>query len=200
MKPSHLILLVEEPSAEAALAPLLPMLLPSTTFEVHSFGSKDRLKKKLRDRLRGYASWLPDDQRIVVLVDRDDDDCVELKKQLLEDVAASRLRPRSRGQAWQVAIRIVVEELEAWYFGDWEAVRKAYPKVPPTIPKQAKYRDPDAIAGGTWEALERVLQSAGYFPGGLAKIELARTVSSHMRFERNNSRSFQAFSTLLRDL
>lgn len=201
MKASHLILLVEEPSVEAALAQLLPMLLPSTTtFEVHSFGSKDQLKKKLRDRLRGYANWLPADQRIVVLVDRDDDDCVELKELLLKDVDAAGLRPRSSGHAWQVAIRVVVEELEAWFFGDWEAVREAYPGVPTTIPMQAKYRDPDAIAGGTWEALERILQGAGYFAGGLAKIELARTVSSRMRFERNSSPSFRAFSTLLRDL
>jgi hypothetical protein len=55
------------------------------------------------------------------------------------------------------------------------------------------YRDPDSIAGGTWEALERVLKSAGYFRTGLRKIELARSVAKHMDPQRNRSRSFRAF-------
>jgi hypothetical protein len=38
-----------------------------------------------------------------------------------------------------------------------------YPRVSKSTPERAKYRDPDAIAGGTWEAFERILQNAGYF-------------------------------------
>ena len=48
---------------------------------------------------------------------------------------------------------IAVEELEAWYFGDWVAVREVYPGLPATVSNKANYRNPDQIRGGTWEAL-----------------------------------------------
>jgi hypothetical protein len=59
-------------------------------------------------------------------------------------------------------------------------------------PPEAK---PDAIAGGTWEAMERVLRKAGYFNSGLRKLNLARSVAAHMDIHRNRSRSIQAFAT-----
>ncbi|MGH7753687.1 MAG: DUF4276 family protein, partial [Gemmatimonadales bacterium] len=62
------------------------------------------------------------------------------------------------------------------------------------------FRDPDGIAGGTWEALERVLQRAGYFKAGLRKIEAARTISNNMDPDRNRSASFTAFRDALREL
>lgn len=94
---------------------------------------------------------------------------------------------------FQIVNRIVIEELESWYFGDWEAVRSVYPKVPSTITSKQQFRDPDGINGGTWEALERIFQRAGYFKSGLRKIELARNLASRMEPERNSSRSFQVF-------
>lgn len=43
-------------------------------------GTRDfALLARLPERLRGYASWLPDTWRIVVIVDRDDADCTTLK-------------------------------------------------------------------------------------------------------------------------
>jgi len=88
---------------------------------------------------------------------------------------------------------MAIEELEAWYFGDWEAVRAAYPRVPQSVPNQQRYRQPDAIAGGTWEAFERLLQRHGYFKGGLPKIEVARTLGSHLDPTRCRSPSFVCF-------
>ena len=66
-------------------------------------------------------------------------------------------------------------------------------KWTPNIPAKQGYRDPDAIAGGTWEALERVLQRAGYFRSGLRKIEAARAIAEHMDPARNRSASFRSF-------
>jgi hypothetical protein len=34
-----------------------------------------------------------------------------------------------KDKSFQVLNRIVVEELEAWFFGDVQAIRQAYPKV-----------------------------------------------------------------------
>jgi len=192
-----LIVFVEEYSMEAALEQLLPKLLGDIEFQIVRFQCKDDLLKHAPDRLKGYSSWLPDSWRILVLVDRDDDDCNELKERLEQMAGAAGLMTKMRaghGQRFQVVNRIAIEELEAWFFGDWAAVQAAYPRVPATVPQKAGFRDPDAIAGGTWEAIERVLQKAGYFSTGLRKLELARSVAGHMHVPHNRSSSFQAFT------
>lgn len=192
-----LIVFVEEPSMEVALEQLLPKLMNDADYEIRRFQCKDDLLKNLPDRLRAYSSWLPPTWAILVLVDRDDDDSHLLKQTLENMAAAAGLVSKTNagnGNTFQVANRIAIEELEAWFFGDWPAVQAAYPRVPATIPQKAGFRDPDAIMGGTWEALERVLKRSGYFKSGLRKMECARTVAQHMDPARNSSKSFQAFS------
>ncbi len=88
--------------------------------------------------------------------------------------------------------RVAVEELEAWYLGDLTAIRAAYPRVPATLNKKRGLRNPDSVAGGTWEALDRVLKKAGY-PAGLRKIAAAEAIAPHMEPSRNTSHSFQIF-------
>jgi hypothetical protein len=198
---NHVELLVEEPSAEAFFQTLLPRLLPQDcSFAVHAFQGKDDLLIKLEPRLRAYASWLPADWRLFVMVDRDDDDCRALKRRLERIARHAGVRTRSSGAAsWQLVNRIVVEELEAWYFGDWEAVHAAYPRVSTTVPRRRGLRDPDAVAGGTWEAFERVMQAHGYFEEGLQKIAVARALGTCMDAERNRSTSFRTFHAALRE-
>ena len=196
MTAQHLEFLVEERSMEALLLALLPRLLPrDRTFQVHVFQGKRDLLQKLESRLRGYARWLSDDCRIVVMVDRDNDECHALKAQLEEAAGRAGLLTRSRaaGHPWQLVNRVAIEELEAWYFGDWQAVRAAYPRVSATIPNKAAYRVPDAIPGGTWEAFERILKRHGYFTTGLRKVEAARAVAAHIDPARNRSQSFGLF-------
>jgi hypothetical protein len=192
----RLIAFVEEESAEAALSLILSKLLPESEIQIIRFQGKHDMLQNLLLRLRGLKSWLPDNWMLLVLIDRDQDDCKALKKRLevIADQAGLVSKTAARSNArFQVVNRIVVEELESWFFGDWEAVHKVYPKVPRTIPAKEKYRNPDAVVGGTWEALERILKRAGYFESGLRKIELARSVSVHMEPSRNKSRSFQLF-------
>ncbi len=197
---NHIELLVEEPSAEAFLRALLPRLLPQgRSFDVHAFQGKGDLLAKLDQRLRAYATFLPDDWRLFVLVDRDEDDCVELKRRLEATAREAGLATRSRPRAgaWQLVNRIVIEELEAWYFGEWDAVQAAYPRVPATLPHRRGFRDPDAVAGGTWEAFERVLQRHGYFQEGLQKIAAARAIGARIEPRRSQSTSFRAFHAAL---
>lgn len=189
----HLELLVEEPSMEAFLRALLPRLLPQHhTFDIHAFQGKADLFGKLQARLRAYAQWLPDDWRIMVVVDRDDDDCLALKQEMEAEAREAGLRTRTQaeGGSWQLVNRIAIEELEAWYFGDWQAVRIAYPRVSANVRNQRGYRHADEIAGGTWEAFERVLKRYGYFRQGLRKIETARTLGAVVDAERSDSPSF----------
>lgn len=201
MTVSHLEFLVEEPSMEEFLRVLLPRLLPhDRTFAIHSFRGKPDLRRKLDARLRAYSRWLPEDWRIVVMVDRDEDDCLALKGEFETAARNVGLRTRSAapGCSWQVANRVVVPELEAWFFGDWEAVRDAYPRVSATTPKQSRYRDPDSI-NHTWEAFERILKRHRYFATGLRKTEVARAVATHLVPDRNRSHSFRVFLNAIRE-
>jgi hypothetical protein len=196
MRTEHLEILVEEPSMEAFLGELLPRLLGErASFTLHPHRGKNDLLTKLRPRLLGYAAWLPESWRIVVVLDRDDDNCDRLKQQMEETANGAGLRTASAVGAgpWRIANRIAIEELEAWYFGDWCAVRECYPGVSATVPMQVGCQDPDAIAGGTWEALERILQRAGHFRSGLRKLELARAIGRRIEAARNSSHSFQVF-------
>ena len=193
----HLEFLVEEASLESALSQLLPKILPSAvTSKIHSFRGKTDLLAKLPNRLKGYQAWLPPDWKIVILIDEDREDCLKLKKQLeIMAISAGLITKSScqKGKSFQVLNRIVIEELEAWFFGDVEAIRQAYPKVSPNLAHQQQFRDPDAIKGGTWEALERVLQKAGYHSGGLEKYKASSEIAQYMNPQLNRSTSFQVF-------
>ncbi len=72
----HLELLVEEPSMEAFPRGLLPRIFPvGCSFDIRTFQGKPDLLSNLDNRLKSYAQWLPDDWRLLVMVDRDNDDC-----------------------------------------------------------------------------------------------------------------------------
>ena len=181
---------------ERFLAEWLPRMLPSDcTFAIHAHQGKHAMLRKLEGRLRGYAASMPPQCRIVIVVDRDNDDCLELKSRLEEICRRAGLRSR-RAQGnpdWQVVTRIAIEELEAWYFGNWSAVRAAYPRISPNTPRQAAYRNPDAISGGTWEAFERILQKSGYFGQGMAKLKVATDIGREFDPTTSTSSSFWVF-------
>jgi hypothetical protein len=197
----HVYFFVEERSMEEFLRPLLPRVIGEIGFEIFTYQGKDDLLLRLPDRLRGYA-WIPDTYRLVVLVDRDGDDCVELKARLDASAQEARLVTRSnaKGRRWHIASRIAIEELEAWYFGDWQAVLEAFPRAPVNVPARAPFRDPDAIAGGTWERFEQVMQTTGYFPGGLEKVRAAREIGARITPGANRSSSFRSFLAVLNEL
>ena len=201
MSGHHFELLIEEPSMEAFLGQVLPRMLPEdSTAAIRTFNGKPDLLRKISSRFRGYRRWLPENYRIVVLVDRDNDDCRALKCALerAADDAGLITRKKAGGEAWQVANRIVIEELEAWYFGDWTAVRSAYPRVSDDTPRRANFRDPDAIVGGTAEAFERVLRRHGHYAAGLSKFDAAQRIGPHIDPMQNRSRSFASFRDVLR--
>ncbi len=187
----HLEILVEEPSMEAALRAILPKMIGEMSFKITQYTDKQTFLNRLPNRLHGYARSLPPSHRIIVVIDRDNDDCRKLKSciETMAQKAGLRTRQDHRGPA-QVIVRIAIEELEAWYFGDWQAVQAAYPRAR----KPDKYcRAPDAIRGGTWEAFEGVMKKSGYFTSGLRKIEAATRIAPHIDPARNTSPSFQAF-------
>jgi Domain of unknown function (DUF4276) len=193
----HIEFLVEDLSTQEACKILLPKLLPSgTEYEIRSFRGKQDLLSKLLERLNAYRRWIPQDWHIVVLIDLDNDNCRDLKCKLENISQQAGFITKTaciQGQTFQVLNRIMIEELEAWFFGDVEAICQAYAGIRSSLAQKAQYRDPDAIQGGTWEALQRELQRAGHFKGGLDKVKAAREIAQFMNPEVNRSPSFQTF-------
>ncbi|NJP67161.1 DUF4276 family protein [Streptomyces spiramenti] len=189
---------MEEQSAKHALHPLLSGLADEAgaTVALHAFRGKPDLLKKLPQRLSGYAATRKrgDDPRVAVLVDQDDD-CGELKRRLDDHARAAGLVPRrdaAAGRPFNVLNRVAIRELEAWCFGDWEAVRLGSPKVAQQPPRT--YRtNPDAAVGKCSDAFERVLAAGGIRVA--AKPLWAERVGPHLDGARNSSTSFQAFVT-----
>lgn len=201
----HFEVYVEEPSAEVALGVLIPRIVgEGHTQRIYNLHDKRTLLRELPGRLQSYRHAPMEDVRIVALIDRDQDDCAALKDEMERMAAAAHLTTRSASHPGSrkpvMDTRIAIEELEAWFLGDVPALRVPYPKIPVGLDRQATFRDPDAVAGGTWEALERAMQRHGYHAGGLAKIRLAREVAPHMDPERNRSESFCRFRDALREL
>jgi len=200
---TSLWILFEEPSATEAGRILVPKVLgpnhPPVYYIQHQ--CKADLLNRLPGLLRGYSRTLNPGDKVVVLIDKDREDCKELKERLEEFVRkAGFLSTAGRTGTRRVFVRIAVEELEAWYFGDWAAVCQAFPNVPETIPSKSRFRDPDDIRGGTKEAFERILQRAGYYRTGVPRIEVARRIAQFMDPAQNTSRSFQLFRDTLQKL
>ena len=185
---------VEEPSMEATLIELAPRLVGQAAFKIINYRSKAALLKKLPDRLRAYRARLPqEDIKIVVLLDSDSGDCVELKRQLEGFALQAGLRTKSsaEGDIFDVVNRIVCQELEAWFFGDAEALRSAFPRLPKDFERKRRFRNPDSIPN-TWEALDRLLRQSRCDASG-SKIDRARRIAGHMVPARNTSPSFRTF-------
>ena len=195
----HLEFYVEEPSMEITLENLIPKIRPDVTYNIYQFEGKQNLLRNLPNRLSDYKKWITSDIKILVLVDRHADDCYVLKDQLESISAKAGLTTKTTSlDLFQVINRIVVEELESWFFGDVEAIRAAYPRVPVTLGQRAPYRNPDAIRGGTSKRLAKIL--AADHPGRLQKHRAARDISAHMDPDRNCSPSFQVFRDALKSI
>jgi len=197
----HVEFLLEEESAEVTLKALLPKLFTpaGATFRIRPLRGKQTLLKELPKRLLGYREMLHTrpDLRVVVLTDRDRDDCIKLKQQLesFAHIAGlpTKTSPSATGQ-FIVLTRIACEELEAWLLGDQDAIRAAYPRVKPHHFKAAFTHtvDPDAIRGGTAEALERVFVAAN-ISESRKKYDRATRIAPHLDPARNQSASFRCF-------
>ena len=190
---------VEEPSAEAALIELVPRILADYPdqyeYDIFPFQGKTDLLRKIPTRLKAYP-YRVDSWRVFILIDQDEQDCLSLKADLERIAHEAGLNTRATNpNQVQVINRIIVKELESWFFGDIPAIVAAYHRVDPHLSEHAAYRDPDAITGGAWERLERLLAYA--HPGGLEKIRAAAEIARHMDPPRNRSRSFQTFRRAL---
>lgn len=190
--------MVEEQSAEETLKHLLPRLIGQRAqWKLINAGSKSALLKKLPRRLAAYRQRIAqgEDLRLVVLVDRDDEDCVALKGSLEAMARAAGLTTKSAPDdsgRFLVLNRIVIEELESWFIGDPAALRSAFTSLPAIDANKGIFRNPDN--GGSWEALHRFPKKHGIYKRSYPKIDAARRIAPRLDVQANRSRSFQVFA------
>ena len=208
----HIEVLVEDQSGMKLLEALLPKLLGEQgqphTWRLHAYKGIGRIpqnlgtvadpaKRILLDRLprllQGYGRT-PGIDAVVVVVDSDKQNCVDFLAEL-KALAAP---------APQTLFRLAIEEVEAWYLGDRQAVLSAYPRAKTAV-LDSYVQD---SACGTWEKLADALYSggsaafrkAGGRSPGQVKYEWAEKIGPLLAPERNLSPSFGKLCDGLRRL
>ena len=155
---------------------LLPRCFPGMDFLCISHEGKNDLEKSIPRKLR---AWQEPGVRFVIVRDNDGGNCRQLKEHLVK-----MCREADRDDT---LIRIAVQELEAWYFGEPEALAEAFCRDDlRDIGRKARYRNPDRIERPSRE-LARLLVPDFH------KISGARKMAAHLDPGRNRSGSFSAF-------
>jgi hypothetical protein len=190
--------LVEGPSEARMLEGLLPRLIPNHRFKVYPHQGKGRLSRDpdkrpdplqrglldlLPAKLRVFGSSLnPETDRVVVLVDTDEEDCVQMLERLREALESISPAPLC-------LFRLAIEEVEAWYLGDWEAVKRAFPQA--VRARYSSYK-PDSIIG-TWELFQKVISDTAERKLYWAERMGGELSAEQGRWTTNRSPSFRKF-------
>jgi hypothetical protein len=172
---SRLVFMLEEPSMKVLLEVLLPRLFPELDILCVTHEGKSDLEKSLPRKLK---SWQVPEDRFVVVRDADGSDCKALKDALMAVCSES-------GRS-DTLIRIVCQELEAWYFGQPEALATAFGNDSlRALGGRARYRNSDSIV---WPA-KQLSDLCTEFQ----KVDGARRIAHHLSYPQNVSPSFRAF-------
>jgi len=173
----ELVFFLEEESAKALLAGLIPRLIPAdspvrTRFIV--FEGKQDLDRQLERKLRGYLNRKAS---FIVLRDQDRTDCHKAKSSLV-----ARCHKAGRPNT---VVRIACRELEAFYLGDLRAVELGL-RVSGLLPKQKKanFRNPDQVHSPSQELAR--LTNRRY-----QKVAGSRAIAPYLDLEKPGSRSFR---------
>lgn len=211
----HIEILVEDASGKVLLESLLPRIIgrfgePHTWRIVAYKGighipknlqtSGDPARRILLDQLprllRGLGKT-PGIDAVVVVLDADQRNCVDFLAEL--KALAAGCNPPSN-----TMFRLAIEEIEAWYFGDSQALADAYP----TVKREVLRRYQQDSVCGTWERLadavypggSSAVNKAGWPLPGQLKHEWARKIGPLLDPDRNVSPSFGKLRDGLRRL
>ena len=167
----HFEILVEDISGKTALEIIVPKIISAEhTFKIISYkgigriptdlkSASDPKKRILLDQLpqlvQGYgqtfSQYPPDCPAVLIVICDLDNRCLStFRRELLDIVNKCNLPPKTQ-------FCIAIEEGEAWYLGDFAAIKKAYPKAKQKV--LDSYTN-DSICG-TWEKLADAVYSGG---------------------------------------
>lgn len=165
---------------------------------------KHNLLKEIATDFKNYAEQWKDSQdfRVIVLVDRDRDDCKNLNNTILK-IAVEQGLPCDplHNPIVPLLTVIVIQELESWFLGDMKAIQTLFPNVVENPYFQTTYTTTDQIENPKEELL-LVLQYYGHFLNyeRLSAKTMAKKLAPHMTPDSNRSASFQFFNRRLQDL
>jgi len=209
----HIEFLVEDASGAKLLEAVVPKIIGAHgtlhTWRVHPYRGIGRLPKQLipgsqpskrilLDQLprllKGYGRT-PGIELVVVVVDADDRDCSIFLKELNDMLVSVDSPPTT-------LFRLAIEEIEAWYMGDRNALLTAYPHA-----RRASLNAyvQDSVCG-TWERLADALvkggsaaiKREGWPAPGQLKFEWAERIGPLLDAENNLSPSFRKLRDGLR--
>ena len=206
----HFEILVEDSSGTKLLAHLMPKFVgpydSPHRWTLRSYGGIGHIPKNLaNDRfpgnrgllanlpklLQGYART-PGYESVIVVCDSDRRDCKTFLREL------RRVATEAKAEAITM-FRLAIEETEAWYLGDHQALLTAFPNAKKRLLN--KYKQ-DSICR-TWERLADIVHPGGsaavVHPGNL-KHEWANRIGPLMDPDRNCSPSFGKLRDGLRRL
>ena len=207
----HFEILVEDKSGKIALEQIVPKIVPEdSTYKIISYRGIGRIPKNLNQNsdpskraflnqlprlLQGYGtafSNYPKDYlaALFIICDLDDRDLDSFLTELNDVLDACNPKP-------DVSFCLAIEEGEAWFLGDLEAVIQAYPNSQKSILNA--YVN-DSICG-TWELLADAvysgghsdLKAKGYFAVGAEKCNWSEKIPPFMVIDANKSPSFKHF-------
>jgi len=209
----HIEFLVEDSSGAALLEAMIPKVIGEQaaphTWRIKSYrgigripknliSSGDPQKRILLDQLPrlllGYKNT-PNTDAVVVVADTDSRKCGVFLQELNELARRCDFQDKT-------LFRLAIEEIEAWYLGDRQALLAAYPRA------KKKVLDgytQDSVCG-TWELLADAvypkgadaIKKNGWPSSGQLKHEWAKNISVHMDVDQNASPSFKKFVEGLR--
>jgi hypothetical protein len=176
-----IVFLLEEESAKVFLQGFIPRICNNEyEFIYISFEGKQDLLKQLPRKLR---YWQKPDSQFVIIIDQDMDDCQRLKSRI-RDICESSGKSKA-------LIRIACRELESWYLGDLDSVRKVYDLDSiGKLKKKRRYRNPDIIQNPDKE-LQKITNNL------YQKVSGSRNFGLILSETNNKSKSFQVFCTAI---
>lgn len=178
----RLVVFTEEQSMQVTLEALLPRLgLAAEDYQIVTFDGVRDLERSLTRRLR---RWQDPRARFLILRDNDRGDCKRRKMRLQELVDGS-------GNRLPAKIRIVVQELEAWFLGDITALEQVGLLRSGRRPSVLR-QDPESH-GKPMDVLRQ-------FDRTYQKNLGAKRIAPNMRLDDNTCRSFHATIKAIREL
>lgn len=173
---SRLVVFAEEESIKPVIQAILGRMdIGSDRYLIITHQGARDLEKSLRNKLR---AWRDQRDQFVIIRDNDNGDCYA-RKQILLDIC------QSAGCSHRAKVRIVCQELEAWFLGDIQAlIRSELPlKHGKHWYRQNRFDDPDAKPNPS-EILFNTLRVTG-------KLRVASAVAPHLDIDNNTSLSFR---------
>ena len=124
-------------------------------------------------KLRGFGKYMSDQFLVLVLIDVDNDDCM----QLLADLNSLLKQLPSRPP--RVLFRLAIEETESWFLADKNAIRSAFPRAKITLIQNITA---DSRVGA-WEQLAGCLGRKSAEVTGADKTYWAQKISPYLNFD-----------------